>query len=253
MAKRTTRRSFLSTTALAGTLAGLEARALMAGLPPVSLAEAQPPSATVPFRPEIEPVVRLLEETPREKLLEEFARRIRAGLSYQEVVAALLLAGVRNVQPRPSVGFKFHAVLVVNSAHLASLASPDADRWLPIFWALDYFKDSQARDVREGNWTMERVDESAVPPPSRARQAFLRAMEQWDESAADVAVASLARSAGANEVFELFYQFGCRDFRSDRTQGDLCLQRQADTRLHRMAARRAGSAITGLRAAEPRG
>jgi hypothetical protein len=34
------------------------------------------------------------------------------------VLAALLLAGVRNIQPRP-VGFKFHAVLVVNSAHLA--------------------------------------------------------------------------------------------------------------------------------------
>ena len=41
------------------------------------------------------------------------------------MLAALLLAGVRNVQPRPSVGFKFHAVLVVNSAHLASLASAD--------------------------------------------------------------------------------------------------------------------------------
>ena len=80
------------------------------------------------------------------------------------MLAALLLAGVRNVQPRPSVGFKFHAVLVVNSAHLASLGSPDTDRWLPIFWALDHFKSSQAQDVREGNWTMGPVDESAVPP-----------------------------------------------------------------------------------------
>ena len=60
--------------------------------------------------------------------------RIRAGVSYQEVVAALMLAGVRNVQPRPSVGFKFHAVLVVNSAHVASLNARDTDRWLPIFW-----------------------------------------------------------------------------------------------------------------------
>ncbi len=214
MASKTTRRSFLTTTALTGALAGLEARRLMAGLPAVSFCAIEPSSGAVQFCREIEPVVRLLEETPRDKLLEEFAHRIRAGLSYQEVVAALLLAGVRNIQPRPSVGFKFHAVLVVNSAHVASLASPEADRWLPIFWALDYFKESQARDVREGNWTMQGVDESAVPPPSRARQAFVRAMEQWDESAADAAVAALARSAGANEVFELFYQFGCRDFRS---------------------------------------
>ena len=194
--------------------AGLSAQRLVAGLPPVEADQARPRPGMVQLRPEIEPLVRVLEETPRGKVLEEFARRIRAGLSYQEVVSALLLAGVRNVQPRPSVGFKFHAVLVVNSAHLASLASPAADRWLPIFWALDYFKSSQARDVREGNWTMQPVDESAVPPASRAPQAFAQAMERWDEAAADAAVVSLARSAGANDVFELFYRFGCRDFRS---------------------------------------
>ena len=130
------------------------------------------------------------------------------------MLAALLLAGVRNVQPRPSVGHKFHAVLVVNSAHLASLASPDTDRWLPIFWALDYFKSSQAQDVREGNWTMGPVDESAVPPARKAREAFAEAMDNWDEAAADAAVAGLARSAGANEVYELFFRYGARDFRS---------------------------------------
>ena len=124
------------------------------------------------------------------------------------MLAALLLAGVRNVQPRPSVGHKFHAVLVVNSAHLASLASPDTDRWLPIFWALDYFKSSQAQDVREGNWTMGPVDESAVPPARRARAAFATAMDNWDEAAADAAVAGLARSAGANEIYELFFRYG---------------------------------------------
>jgi hypothetical protein len=51
---------------------------------------------------------------------------------------------VRNVQPRPSVGFKFHSVLVVHSAHLASIGGADEHRWLPIFWALDYFKATQA-------------------------------------------------------------------------------------------------------------
>ena len=71
------------------------------------------------------------------------------------------------MQPRPAVGFKFHAVLVVNAAHLASLSSPDSDRWLPIFWALDYFKSSQASDVEEGDWTMAPVDESAVPRAAR--------------------------------------------------------------------------------------
>ena len=120
----------------------------------------------------------------------------------------MLLAGVRNIQPRPSVGFKFHAVLVVNSVHLAAMASPETERWLPLFWALDYFKDSQARDVQEGNWTMRPVDESAVPPADKARDAFIAAMDNWDEAAADAAVSSLARTAPAKDVFELFYRFG---------------------------------------------
>src|SRR5216684_6900264 len=184
------RRSFLKLTARTAALAGLGDLGFLSQLRLVSAAEAKLEPKLVRLHPEIEPLVRLLEETPRERVLEEVAARIQHGLTYREVLAALLLAGVRNIQPRP-VGFKFHAVLVVNSAHLASLASPDSDRWLPIFWALDQFKSSQAADVREGNWTMAPVNESAVPPSHRAKQAFLEAMDRWDEAAADVAAAGL--------------------------------------------------------------
>ncbi|XZE51673.1 hypothetical protein SH139x_003334 [Planctomycetaceae bacterium SH139] len=187
---------------------------MLGNLPAVSAADTVLDQQFVKFDDDIEPLVRLLEETPRERVVQAFASKIHDGTSYREVLAALLLAGVRNVEPRPSVGFKFHAVLVVNSAHLASLASPAEDRWLPIFWALDYFKSSQARDVQEGNWTMAAVGEARVPPPHQARQAFRQAMERWDVEAADVAIAGLVRSAGANEVFELMAHYGCRDFRS---------------------------------------
>jgi hypothetical protein len=104
-------------------------------------------------------------------------------------------------------------VLVVNSAHLASLASPDEHRWLPIFWALDYFKDSQATDVREGDWTMAAVDEAAVPKARHAKQALIEAMDRWDEAAADAAAAGFARSAGTSEIFETMFRYGARDFR----------------------------------------
>ncbi|MGE3779391.1 MAG: hypothetical protein AB7F89_19540, partial [Pirellulaceae bacterium] len=210
---KSARREFLQAVGV-GALAGCCDLGFLSQLQPVTAAEANLDPRAVRLRPEIEPMVRVIEETSREKVLEAVADRIRRGTSYQEVLAGLLLAGVRNVQPRPSVGFKFHAVLVVNSAHIASLASPDSDRWLPIFWAIDEFKASQARDVEEGNWTMGPVDEAALPPAHRARQAFVEAMDKWDEAAADVAVASLARHAGANEVFELFAQYGPRDFRS---------------------------------------
>ena len=116
------RRHFLRQTLTTGALAGVGDLAFLSGLRPVSAQEAQLDTQAVQLRPEIEPLVRLLEETPRERLLEQIAARIHQGLTYREILAALLLAGVRNVQPRPSVGFKFHAVLVVNSAHLASLA-----------------------------------------------------------------------------------------------------------------------------------
>ena len=211
MASLNRRRFVRSTSGLA--LLGASG-AWQSALRPVAGEEATLPADAVRFSSDIEPLVRLLEETPRQRVLEEFAHRIKHGLSYREVLATLLLAGVRNVQPRPAVGFKFHAVLVVNSAHLASLAGPDADRWLPIFWALDYFKSAQASDVNEGDWTMAAVDESAVPSAVEAERRFVAAMDSWDEGAADAATAALARHAPANRLFDLFARYGCRDFRS---------------------------------------
>jgi hypothetical protein len=178
----------------------------------LSAAEAKLPTGAVQFRPDIEPLVRLLETTSRDSLLEEIGARIRSGLSYRDVLAALLLAGIRNVQPRP-VGFKFHAVLVVNSAHLASIQSPDEHRWLPIFWALDYFKEAQAENQRQGDWTMSALNEAKLPPASRAEADFQTAMDAWDENAADAAAAALVRGSGLVESYELLFRYGCRDFR----------------------------------------
>ncbi|MBI3849357.1 MAG: twin-arginine translocation signal domain-containing protein [Verrucomicrobia bacterium] len=207
-----TRRRFLKATGATGAALGLGDFSFLSRLPSVSAAEAKLDPKIVRFDSGIEPLVRLLEDTPREKLLEEVGARIQRGLAYRDVLAGLLLAGVRNIQPRP-VGFKFHAVLVVNSAHLASISSPDSDRWLPIFWALDQFKSSQAQDVREGNWTMGPVEESKVPPADKARHAFAEAMDNWDEAGADAAVVGLARAAEPREVFEIFCRYGARDFR----------------------------------------
>jgi hypothetical protein len=209
---RSTRRQFLGTAGGAMMLGG--GLGFLSKLAPVSAEEAQLHPSVVRIGNGIEPTVRLLEETPRERVLEEVATRIRHGtLNYRQVLAGLLLAGVRNVQPRPQVGFKFHAVLVINSAHLASLNSPDADRWLPIFWAIDRFKSAQAETQRTSGWRMSGVDESKVPTGSKAREAFVRAMDAWDEEAADAAAAGLARGCSRDECFELFARYGCRDFR----------------------------------------
>src|SRR5579859_2325580 len=93
------RRKFLKSATATGALLGLGAWDFH--LPPVSAAEASLRPERVRFSPEIEPLVRLLEDTPRNRLLEEVGDRIRRGLSYKDLMTALLLAGVRDIQPRP--------------------------------------------------------------------------------------------------------------------------------------------------------
>ena len=178
----------------AGAVAALGDFAFLNNLTPVSAADAKVSPGMVQLNPDIEPLVRLIEDTDRSELLELVASRIRQGTSYQQILTALLLAGVRGIKPRP-VGFKFHAVLVVNSAHLASLASPDRERWLPLFWALDNFKSSQAANKKESGWVMPPVDAAKLPSSTQAKKRFIEAMENWDEEGADVAISALVRSA----------------------------------------------------------
>jgi hypothetical protein len=209
------RRTFLKQSAVVSGLAGVGDLSFLGKLAPVSAAEAALDKHALRLHPEVAPIVRLIEETPRDMLLEEVAARIRGGLSYRELLAGLLVAGVKNIEPRPEVGFKFHAVLVVNSAHLASMSSPPEHRWLPIFWALDHYKASAQRDVEErGDWVMKPVDEVGLPSATKAPKAFAAAMDGWDEGAADVAVTSLARTAGMAAVYEQLFRYGMRDFRS---------------------------------------
>jgi hypothetical protein len=206
------RREFVRDLSGAGALAAVGDLAFLQNLPSLSAAQVRVHHHRVRFSPDTEPLVRLIEDTPRERLLEEVGQRIRTGTSYQQLLTALMLAGVRGIQPRP-VGFKFHAVLVVNSAHLASLAAEDRDRWLPLFWSLDNFKVSQARNRQEGDWSMSKADEARLPTASQARARFIEAMDNWEVEGADRAVTALVRTAGAGEIIELFWRYGARDFR----------------------------------------
>ena len=203
------RRDFLrSATVAGGALAGWDR---LAGLAKAEEAKVGP--EVVRLRPEIEPVVRWIEETPREGAFEKAVAELKGGLSYRSLLGGLFLAGIRNIQPRP-VGFKFHAVMVINSAHMLGQSAPTSERLLPLFWALDNFKNSQAQDVAEGDWALGPVDEAKVPKPHRAREDFLRAMEAWDVDGADVAAAGLCRGAGAAEAMEPFWRMAVRDQRN---------------------------------------
>ena len=131
MLSRPSRRDVLKGTALACAAEF----GFLGQLPRLSADDVQNPArAMARVSDDIEPLVRLIEDTPRERLLQVAGERVRGGTSYQQLLSAVMLAGVRGIKPRP-VGFQFHAVLVVNSAHLAAQGARDQDRWLPLFWA----------------------------------------------------------------------------------------------------------------------
>jgi hypothetical protein len=48
----------------------------------------------------------------------------------------------------------------------------------------------------------------------KARAALIAAMDRWDESATDAAVAGLARADNPSELWEVFLRYGARDYRS---------------------------------------
>ena len=161
------RRHFVKGALTAGTLASLGDFAFLGRLPAIDAADKPVSPDVVRFGPDVEPLVRLIEDTPQEKLLDAAAAKIHDGISYQRLLAAVFLAGVRTIEPRP-VGFEFHCVLAVNSAHLAAMAAPDADRWLALFWAMNEYKNSQRVKKAKGPWEMPALAESKLPTADRA-------------------------------------------------------------------------------------
>src|ERR1700756_4201589 len=102
----------------------------------------------------VEGLLNWLEESPREHIPRDLVRMSRTGLRYEDLLAALSLAAVRNVQPYPDVGYKYHSVMVLRSIHLATQHLAAAERWFPIVWAADYFKDTQAQERAAGGWRL---------------------------------------------------------------------------------------------------
>jgi TAT (twin-arginine translocation) pathway signal sequence len=205
------RRDFLKSSATAGFVLGTAAPTLLSTLAPRARGEAEVTPELVHLTPDVEPIVRLIEETPREKCVELMVEQLRRGLPYRNFLAALFLAGVRNVSPHP-VGFKFHCVLAIHSANQLSLDAVPEDRLLPLYWALDQFKKSQADNAREGNFRMTEFS-GTLPTPEKAAGEFHAAMQTWDEERATRAIAAFVRSRGADEVIEALWRYGARDFR----------------------------------------
>ncbi|HUQ92521.1 MAG TPA: hypothetical protein VM120_12655 [Bryobacteraceae bacterium] len=180
----------------------------------VNRADAQVTPELVKLRPEIEPLAALIERTPREKCAEMAVEQLRRGVSYRQFLAALFLAGVRNVNPRPP-GFALHCVFIIHSAHLLGMEAPSDCRLFPLFFALDDFKAAQERDARAktGDYTMRPI-QGPLPSPERAATDLIAALEAWDIERAERAVVSLARHRRGPEIFHILWRYGARDYRN---------------------------------------
>jgi hypothetical protein len=214
MSLRLSRRALLRRALVGGTALGMGHRSLAASDRRAGAPLSENKRDATVRASQVEPLIRLLEETPRDQVLEAVGEKILEGAGYLDVLAALLLAGVREVQPRPTVGYKFHTVLAVISYHLIGNGLSERDRWLPVFWGIDYLKVAQASDAAEGDWKLDPVDEAAMPSAEKTGLALVEAMHRWDEPAADVSAAAVARRLKPDSAFELFYPLGARDFRS---------------------------------------
>ena len=97
---------------------------------------AEPPPDKVQFGPEIEPIVRLIEDTPRERCVPVFIDQVRRGLPDRRFLAAACFACVRKQHSH-------HDVYKIHSVHQVSLDVRPEERLLPLFWAVNAFKQRQ--------------------------------------------------------------------------------------------------------------
>ena len=163
--------------------------------------------------PEVGALHRLLEDTPRERVAAELAALIRDGLDHRRTLTALAVATSRRVQPFPRVGFKYHTVLALQAVHLAARNLPDEERWLPVFWALDYFKRAQEQERRQSGWTMGPQPDAVAGTAEAARTRLTDALDRWDLEAVDPAILDFARLATPDQLSELLFRYSTRDLR----------------------------------------
>ena len=161
---------------------------------------------------DLEPLVRKILRTPRAAVLELAEELVRSGVGWRELEAAIFLAAVREVRPRPP-GSLSHAILLAEPVFQLAEAGPAGEELLPVLFHLDELKRSQERDAERGDWMLP------LPPAAsgdlgeeQARAELARALASFDGERADRAVTALFRRAGADATFAALWPAVVRDF-----------------------------------------
>ena len=165
--------------------------------------------ASTEVRADVQTLAHQIRGAPTAKSFDVASAMIRNGVDWKTMLAAIFLAGVRGIRPRPH-GI-LHCVMMVEASFQLAEASP-GEEWLPVLWNMYDYKLSQEDNRRElgEEWILgppPRVKRIGVP---EARREFVAAMEAWDVDRADRAIVALAQSANHAELFETIWPVACR-------------------------------------------
>ena len=192
------RRGFLATSAAAAAVPLLPDLGFLAPVSRAAAADTRIDPNQVRHSPSIGLLIELIQTTPRDKCVAVFIEQLQAGLSYQDLLSALLLATIEHGDP--------HQVLGVYSAHRVSSEARIEERLLPLFWALDRivtgFQDGGAQ--AHGGLTGE------LPRAGQASAIFREAMAKLDPSLAERAIVVLGRAQGHRRAMSLLWECGAR-------------------------------------------
>lgn len=154
-------------------------------------------------------------ENDRDAVLARIAAFAGQGWTRDELLGAIFLAGLREVNPDPC-GFKFHCVMVSHSAALLADTAPAAEALLPVLFNASDFKHSQERDRREGDFRLVAAPEPQAGTLDELVDALRLGLEDWSADACDRAATGAARhvteATVLDRLFDGLWVHGMRDF-----------------------------------------
>jgi hypothetical protein len=192
------RRGFLASSAAAAALPTLPDLGFLAPVSRAVAADVRIDQDQVRLTPSIELLVKLIQTTPRDKCIPVFIEQLRAGLSYQNFLSALLLAAVEHGDA--------HQVAGVYSAHRVSSEARVEERLLPLFWALDRLVGGFQEEHPQSPGSLA----GELPRADQAAAIFREAMAELDPSHAERAIVVLARTRGPRLAMSLLWEYGAR-------------------------------------------
>jgi len=165
----------------------------------------------LPSARDLETLAAALRRASRDQAVDVAARALSAGATPDDVLGAVFLAGVLDIQPRP-VGNVLHSVMMVESIFRLVAGAPADEARLAALWAVDDFALGKERDDRRMAWELG-------PPPvvhldaTEARRELVAGLEQYDPERAERGVVALLAHAGAGVAMDAIWPFAARSFR----------------------------------------